>query len=259
MNLYDHQRKALELIQEYDKGIFNLTCGSGKTLIMKEASKLYKISAIFAPTKNLVSQIYEEYFKINGIVINSDNSPDYNVIRRNIETSDHIVFVCNYQSLHVLGDICTHFNMTYDIVMFDEAHNVTSTKRRDQLNSINSEINNPSDTDSEINSKFNDIDSDTLYKIDSIEIKKLIAKKIFFFTATPTKIMKESPEIYGPELLHISFADGVVKHLVKNIDTVIECYASNDTSCLDVSYNRLISSINRFINAGKFKRVINSR
>ena len=53
-DLHFAQIEALKSLEQHDKGIINMICGSGKTRIMKELTTRNQISAIFAPRKNLV-------------------------------------------------------------------------------------------------------------------------------------------------------------------------------------------------------------
>jgi superfamily II DNA or RNA helicase len=299
MQLYEHQHKALELLRQNDKGIFNITCGGGKTMIMKSAVSEHRLCAIFAPTKNLVSQIYHDYFQHDGLIINSDNAVNFDTIEHTLSSNRRIVFVCNYQSIHVLQDILKKYSLVLDLVMFDEAHNVTSVRNRHRLSNMSTndvedtddsdtdDLEEDSDTDeiedtddleedsdadeveedsdadeveeddeTDMETCSSDGDGDTVQQIDTSEIPHLQTKKLYFFTATPNKNMKKYPDIYGKELMRYSFAQAVQDDIVKNIDTVIECYAANDKSCLDAGYDSLIQSMNRFIHQGKFKRII---
>ncbi|KAJ3371286.1 hypothetical protein GGF31_003465 [Allomyces arbusculus] len=260
--------------RECDRGVFNITCGGGKSRIIKEAALLYKISVVFAPTKNLVSQFYRDYFEGDQnfvpVVINSDNPVDETTVesvKEALGTDARIVFLCNYQSLHVVQHLCVDLGVVIDIVMFDEAHNVTSKNSRGKITDMKVEQNSGSDdmdVDSDYESENSDDDSDSVsessldhvYQVDAVQVAKLQARKTFFFTATPTRVMKNYPDIYGDELIRYTYAQAVMDGVVKNVDTVIECYAADDKSCLDAGYDRLIPAINRFIADAGVSRVI---
>ncbi|KAJ3371250.1 hypothetical protein GGF31_003429 [Allomyces arbusculus] len=270
MKLFPHQSQALEKIRDHDHGVFNITCGGGKSRIIKEAALLYKISIVFAPTKNLVSQFYRDYFQGDEafvpVIINSDNPVDDTTVesvKDALETDTRIVFLCNYQSLHVVQQLCVDLGVVIDIVMFDEAHNVTSKNSRGKLADMKVESESRSDgmdVDDESVEDSDDTSSETssnhVYQVDTAQVAKLQARKTFFFTATPTRVMKNHPDIYGDELIRYTYAQAVTDGVVKNVDTVIECYAADDKSCLDAGYDRLIPAINRFIADAGVSRVI---
>ncbi|KAJ3371230.1 hypothetical protein GGF31_003407 [Allomyces arbusculus] len=268
----------LEKIKDHDRGVFNITCGGGKSMVIKEAALLHKISIVFAPTKNLVAQFHRDYFENDQafvpVVINSDNPVDKTTLDHvNVAMLNdaRIVFLCNYQSLHVVKDLCVNLGVVVDIAMFDEAHNVTSRNSRGKIagmkveqnsghNSIdvNGDCNGVScdESDGESNDSFSEASLDHVYQVDTAQIAKLQARKTFFFTATPTRVMKNHPDIYGDELIRYTYAQAVTDGVVKNVDTVIECYAADDKSCLDAGYDRLIPAINRFVTDAGVSRVI---
>ncbi|KAJ3371228.1 hypothetical protein GGF31_003405 [Allomyces arbusculus] len=246
-------------------------------MVIKEAALLHKISVVFAPTKNLVAQFHRNYFENDQafvpVVINSDNPVDETTmksVKEALETDARVVFLCNYQSLHVVQQLCVDLGVVLDIVMFDEAHNVTSKNSRGKIADMKAEQNSGSDEmdvdedqdDSECESVNGSEDSasessvDHVYQVDAGQVAKLQARKTFFFTATPTRVMKNHPDIYGDELIRYTYAQAVMDAVVKNVDTVIECYAADDKSCLDAGYDRLIPAINRFIADADVSRVI---
>ncbi|KAJ3371256.1 hypothetical protein GGF31_003435 [Allomyces arbusculus] len=267
MRLFPHQVQALEKIKDHDRGVFNITCGGGKSMVIKEAALLFKTSIVFTPTKNLVAQFHCDYFLNDQafvpVVINSDNPVDENTIERVkgvLHNDACIVFLCNYQSLHVVQQLCVDLGVVVDIAMFDEAHNVTSKSSRGKIAGLQAQEEacddmsvDESDAESDDESVAS---SDHVYQVDATQIAKLQARKTFFFTATPTRVMKNHPNIYGDELVRYTYAQAVLDGVVKNIDTVIECYAADDTSCLDAGYDRLIPAINRFVADAGVSRVI---
>ncbi|KAJ3348005.1 hypothetical protein GGF32_006463, partial [Allomyces javanicus] len=312
MDLFEHQQQALERIKECTRGIINVTCGGGKSKIMQEAARECKMSVVFAPTKNLVAQLFRDYFSDSAfttVVVNSDNVVgDDSVarIKQATTSGDRLVVLANYQSFHVVSDLFTSLGLTADIAMFDEAHNVTSKVSRtrieamvasedsgdddetgsvshdddDETGSVSEDSGDDDDEtgsvfedsgdgdDDETGSVFEDSgdgdDDETgsvsggesVHVIDMSAVTKLQARKTIFFTATPTRVMKAYPDIYGDELVQYTYAQAVRDGVVKNIDTLIECYAADDSSCLDAGYDRLIPSIDRFIKDARVKRVI---
>lgn len=282
MKPFQHQEAVARLVQEHDKGIFDIACGCGKSYSMMLASKHFFVTVVFAPTKNLVSQLAENFSSMSDVkvfLVNSDNPVNMTQLRKaKMAKKKRIVIVANYQSVHVVKDICETTDLQIDAVFLDEAHNVTSDKKRSVFHkesNIEELSDNESMSGSEIDSDTEDV-SDTVSIIsgssytetssgsttDSNErfvmsdISRITAKKTFSFTATPTKVMLKHPEIYGPVLLQYSYAQGVIDGHVKNIDTIIECYGDKDKSCLDAGYERLIPAISRFITEGNFKRII---
>ena len=272
--LFPHQEKVSDLVQTNDIGIFEITCGGGKTLAMMLASQHFPISVVLAPTKNLVSQILDNFKLLKGTVsfaVNSDNPVDVDVIEEAKDSGKRIVFICNYQSMHVLADLCSQIGIVVNVKFLDEAHNITSEKKRNTLRNSNEEDNDDIDMDDDDDTSDDGYDyedtisssdddesvenDDTVHSADMVDLSVVKSKKTFSFTATPNKTMLSHPEIYGKVLLRYTYAQGVIDGHVKNVDTVIECYGS-DISCLSAGYDRLIPAVSRFITAGAFKRVI---
>ena len=298
MKPFPHQEAIAKLVQEHDKGIFDIACGCGKSYSMVLASKNFFVTVVFAPTKNLVSQLantFEELSDSKVFIINSDNQINLTQLRRaKTYKKKSIVIVANYQSVHVVKETCESLNIRIDAVFLDEAHNVTSDKKKSIFHRTRNGAKEDTDCDSNsdifsLSDSCTDSYTDSFTESDSgyssfgngsegitieslsnsttdstesterftmSDISALVSKKTFSFTATPTKTMIKHPEIYGPVLLRYTFAQGVIDGHVKNIETVIECYGKNDNTCLDAGYDRLIPAVTRYIESGEYKRVI---
>jgi superfamily II DNA or RNA helicase len=85
MNPFPHQLEIASLIKENDRGIFDVTCGGGKSLAMMLSSIPYEVVVVLAPTKNLVSQLHQGFVKFYKerkedrkiFILNSDNALDF--------------------------------------------------------------------------------------------------------------------------------------------------------------------------------------
>ncbi len=270
VQLYAHQRDALQHIQQSSRGIFNVICGGGKSLIMIHAIRNYQYSAIFAPTKILVEQISElvrqDDATVTVVAINSDNYiPD-------LDWDARVVFVVNYQSNHVFLEMLNSNNIVLDIVFCDEAHNASSRKRVQYFGTSEGEsdcddwTDDSSDDASDVvdDSLENDsVDDDFDIPDDADQLvgpadfyTSIPCRKLFFMTATPNQQMRDRPEVFGEILLSYTFPEAVRDKVIKNFDTVIHMY---QPSVLPENFNpyvAMIRSINALVEERDLKRMI---
>ena len=158
MQLYQHQLKALALIKEALFGILQMTCGSGKSAIYKEAAREVRTALIMVPRKILVDQLYDDYFKdepnMDVLKLNSDHrtqapaksasseidgrarkrrkltarqmnaEKETNFLQymKSATVTKPFVVIANYQSVRRLAELMQ--DQLFDISFFDEGHNV---------------------------------------------------------------------------------------------------------------------------------------
>ena len=207
-----------------------------------------------------------------------------------------IVFVVNYQSYQHFTELCRELEISMDVNLYDEAHHTSSKKKRNMLkdnvedNSDEEDVEAESDDEESEDEKkvedggdeTEDIDysedeellqaedhlieeenDDVFAKNDRVERLDLDTKdvskgKSFFFTATPSPIMRKTPEIYGDIIYNYTFKQAVEDGIVKNFDTVIGLYREEGQSITStgVNYERLIREINTVIMERECKRIL---
>jgi superfamily II DNA or RNA helicase len=136
--------KSVEYFNESDRGYWEMSCGSGKTLTsMWLLERLHPITSIVVvPSLYLLSQIYNEYvqhitnLKKNFILVGSDcdvNDGEYHngllITTDVMEISDRVTFfendviiITTYQSSDKVINSLSLLGITPDICIFDEAH-----------------------------------------------------------------------------------------------------------------------------------------
>ncbi len=286
---FKHQTEAIEAINQNNRGIVHIPCGCGKSLIMKHVAGQHKISAIYAPTKNLVQQIAKDYFEADAsfccIKINSDNKYNWKDILAAINACPDwkpVVFVVNYQSVLQFQKLLGKLKVTLDVGLYDEAHHTSSKKKRELLRDrAQTEQGESDDEESDEESDASDDDDyDDECEDDVLGEDKLATEenedamsaddkyvrldlepsteKRFFFSATPSKTMKSTPDIYGETIYRYSSKQAVLDGVVKNFDTVIDLYRDHGAAITDntVDYERLVGNIKEVITERECKRVL---
>ena len=174
--LYEHQKNAVEKVkagfESSDRGQLIMACGTGKTFTsLRIVERLQAKRILFlVPSLNLIAQVSEEYSvhrkeKQNHLLICSDSSIKSNddSIEDNNENisgtndkkeilrflkqdtpkkSQRAVVFCTYQSLKILKEVFDeqyHANQElqkFDLVLCDEAHNITGQKEEGMFNLV---------------------------------------------------------------------------------------------------------------------------
>jgi hypothetical protein len=196
MILRECQVNAIDSINKNQNGIIEMCCGSGKSLVISEIIKQYKVSVLFVPKNALFEQFVDNsfYSSFNFILINCKNDT-----QGSIDYNKNNVILTNMSSFHVMKKYIINNNINIDFIAYDEAHLYTSVKKRNNIEEIDVD-----DKDKE------DFDNGAL----NIECKQI------FFTATPNKILKENPDIFGEIIYRYSYAQGVLDKIVVPIDVV---------------------------------------
>jgi superfamily II DNA or RNA helicase len=197
-DMFQHQLDMLRVMRDNDRGYINAICGSGKSLPMARSCLNERTSVIFVPYKVLVEQFYEKYFKcVPDITVHRVNSEYMTQVPRPNE-GETTVYLSNYDSCHRLIEL----GIQFDLVHWDEAHLATSKRRRGKIQKMDGE---PNET------------------VDMEDVVSVHGKKHFFWTATPNRVMKTHPDIYGAEIYRYDFCTAVKDKIIKSFGIFISC------------------------------------
>lgn len=123
--------KTLIHLQENDKGILNLTCGYGKTLISLFTIKKLGFNTILIGVPSIllltqwvpyISLLFAEYkyLSVGG------NNIDINDIKQFLRESEKLVIVTTYKSSYKIFEATKEIDFTFDIKVLDEVHHLTA-------------------------------------------------------------------------------------------------------------------------------------
>jgi hypothetical protein len=234
MILRECQVNAIDSINKNQNGIIEMCCGSGKSLVISEIIKQYKVSVLFVPKNALFEQFVDNafYSGFNFILINCKNDT-----QGSIDYNKNNVILTNMSSFHVLKKYISNNDINIDFIAYDEAHLYTSVKKRNNIEEIDVD-----DKDKE------DFDNGAL----NIECKQI------FFTATPNKILKENPDIFGEIIYRYSYAQGVLDKIVVPIDVVFGYTKKNLSDPVDdyTMNQTYITFMTDLVKSYSLKRVI---
>ena len=245
--LYDYQKEAVEKVKNgletNNRGQLIMACGTGKTFTSLRIVERLKAKRVLflVPSLNLIAQVSEEYSihrqqKQSHLIICSDSSikssddNDDNIVNssENISgTNDEkeilkflkrdnpqreVVF-CTYQSLKILKRIFDEqFDankklQNFDLVLCDEAHNITGQKEEGLFNLV-------------LSPKF-----------------QIYYKKILFMTATPRLFREDAKQraklrgveivgmddeaVYGKDLYHYRFKQAIDENRLCDYEILI--------------------------------------
>lgn len=133
--LYDYQQEIIDkhskkFYKKNDRGILNMPCGTGKTLLSYHISKGYNIIIIFSPLKQFAEQNrtrFEQYDpKLKTLLIDSEGERSIkNIMKFITNNTDHnIVLSTTYKSADVVDKILNKIEGTVFIII-DEFHNLS--------------------------------------------------------------------------------------------------------------------------------------
>jgi superfamily II DNA or RNA helicase len=99
MILRECQVNAIDSINKNQNGIIEMCCGSGKSLVISEIIKQYKVSVLFVPKNALFEQFVDNsfYSSFNFILINCKNDT-----QGSIDYNKNNVILTNMSSFHVM-------------------------------------------------------------------------------------------------------------------------------------------------------------
>ena len=156
-SLYNHQKKAIESLNKYDKCLLNMWCGTGKTrtFTIDIFIKGKKMNVILFPSLGLINQYCNDYYlsseepfktefkKYKCLAFCSDNdgklkskgSIKFTTEERTLHTflkiKDNKISLVTYQSFEKFINICIEVNININNLIYDEAHHIIGDKIQD--------------------------------------------------------------------------------------------------------------------------------
>ena len=146
ISLDKHQKEAINnikdcLLNEDDKCIVQMWCGTGKSRIELSLLLEQELSIIVVPSIALITQFMNDYilkFKIkkNTLVVCSKNEIENDVdITYTTNKKDILSFLkkdgiilSTYQSLHLIYELILKHKIRINLAVFDEAHHVVGNE-----------------------------------------------------------------------------------------------------------------------------------
>ncbi len=269
-----YQKECVKLAESNKKGIFELTCGSGKSIIMLEIASKHKISVICVPTKGLAMQFcksdvcgcldgnlsgnaknyVDKYFVFNSDRTHNDEVRLKSLLSGKYKESDKILFIVNYQSLAQFllyieesNEGSKYTPIDIDVIMFDEAHLTTGVARRN----ISSRAANKQEED---DMQFSPVES--INKIEKVNNKV----KKFYFTATPNLKMIANKDLYGKVLFSLRYPEAIRLRNLTPFENIMFKIDENglyeDGTHQKMKYKNIIQLVLKKINEHSLKRVI---
>jgi superfamily II DNA or RNA helicase len=150
--LYDYQKDAINNLEKWFdedrddniRGVLNLPCGTGKTLISSHIANKYRSVVIISPLKQFAEQNlnrFLEYFpKFKGLLIDSEGSRDIEEISNFIckNKDKKLLFSATYKSIDIVNQL-TEYLMHDPLIIIDEYHNLSKnnmTNKDDEMNKL---------------------------------------------------------------------------------------------------------------------------
>ena len=133
--LYEYQKKALDsLVYHFknvnnNRGILNLPCGTGKTIIGCYFAKNYNNVIIISPLKQFAEQNMDKFNEycdnFESLLIDSDGERNINNINKFIKDNKNkkLLFSATFKSVDVINEFID--NLKNVIVIIDEFHNLS--------------------------------------------------------------------------------------------------------------------------------------
>ena len=226
--LYIYQQEALNKLKKYfennNRGIYQMPCGTGKTIVSAYFAKDYKQVIYLSPLKQFAEQNltrFKQYVDdYKCLLIDSDGTRDKKEIKKFIKENDKIMLSFTYASTDMFNNIKKYLN-NY-IIVIDEFHNLS---RRNIL-----------DEEDEIN---------------KILIDKKI--KIMFMSATPRIYELENTDedddyfdIFGNKAYHMEMKDAIKNKYIADYKIYIPSIHENEQKVVEDIYNEIgILDINK--------------
>ena len=180
----DYQMEAFNKLNNVKRGILEMPCGTGKTLITYLISLNYDniilLSPLIATTEQLIIH-YKKYY-------NTDKDINFNIISSaHTRNSDNIILGnkniigSTFDSCDIINNVISKLSGSIFIVI-DEFHNLTENNITDNTNELN---------------------------------KLLVSNyKILFVSATPKKYNEELNSIFGTERYKLSWEDAILNKYI---------------------------------------------
>ena len=134
-NMIDDQIEVLLITilyyQYYNKGIWNIFCRYGKTILSSLYCKMknYQKILVLVPSLYLVNQTYKTWVGIynenNIMKVCCEENLSNDIEIRKFYNNDQCIFICTYHSSD------RFINYPFDICIYDEAHRTTGNKYED--------------------------------------------------------------------------------------------------------------------------------
>lgn len=131
INPYDYQQEIIDISLEYfeknHKGILQLTCGVGKTLISLWISKYLDCKKILIGVPNITLLNYwkdevQKIFDYDILVISKDTTIDY--VNDFLNNAHNYIIISSYHSNHKIPS-----NLIFDMKILDEVHHLASSNK----------------------------------------------------------------------------------------------------------------------------------
>ena len=155
--LYDHQKKAIEEQNKYDRCLINMWCGTGKTrtFTIDLFTKSEKTNVIVFPSLGLINQYCNDYAlsseepfktefeKYKCLAFCSDDdgklksrgeiqfTTDENKLNTFFKKKNNKIILVTYQSFEKFINICIEKDIHINNLIFDEAHHIVGGKIQD--------------------------------------------------------------------------------------------------------------------------------
>ena len=136
----DYQIEAYNKLKDSNRSIINMPCGTGKTFVSYLLSLDYKNIFILTPLISTTEQIfthfknyYSSHEDINYILINCNAERNIN----NINLSNKNIIASTYDSADILNKILIKTNITDNLIIIDEFHNISNNMISDNNNEMN--------------------------------------------------------------------------------------------------------------------------
>ena len=153
-DLYEYQKDALchltEYFKENKRGILNMPCSTGKTLISCYFAKNYKHTIIISPLRQFAQQnmnkfmLYNEEYK--SLLVDSDDKGcrDVEYIHKFLERhrDENVLLSSTYKSVDIVNQIIDEFNANELLIIVDEFHNLSRNNVLDENDEFYKLLNN---------------------------------------------------------------------------------------------------------------------
>lgn len=209
-------RKELD---EYSKCFIKAPTGFGKTHIFYKIIKEYKYKKILILTPRLllneqiVEDKYSHYIKDNNYKIFHYSNVLFGVKKKYIKDvskyEGNFIMTSCYQSCKKLMINCKRYNLTFDVIIYDEAHFITSW-----INKIDDFLYS-SDTE-------DDIDDLKQFKAFHFLLDDNISKNKIFGSATPTEEIENNSIYFGKIVEKIKVHELINSQILCNIETLVK-------------------------------------
>ena len=142
---YPYQIEAVECFEDHfnenNRGILDMPCGTGKTIVCYLIAKKYKYIVILSPLREFAKQNMERfidygYDEENTLLVDSDGERDIDSIKEFINTHKTLLISSTYKSMDVLCECLALFNKDETLFIIDEFHNLSKANVTDENNDI---------------------------------------------------------------------------------------------------------------------------